>query len=226
MIPQKKKSPEEIAALRGELGIPEAFPGSDKKPTPEIEQAAKVSPPDAPVPDSANPKVSQQQLPEEAVIHLDIPTPQNPTNTRDAIKTHSLRKNDLPLSPSEATTQKTTLPTRRRRPDDIAELKRREALANLSEKAMDPATHLRQITAHPGLLVPAYLCAFGAAAAAWQRFQYFTPLALIAISTLMATFIFFAKKRSRHHSAILIIIVIMTLAFGGLHYAPLFSYAP
>lgn len=208
MIPNQKKSPEELAALREELGIPEAFQRLEKE-APPIEQATNQT----------------NHEPQQATANPDDAKEQTPIVIKNQPKSHSLRKRELPLAPAVVTTGKTAIPTGRRSPVDIAESRRRAALANLSERQSDPAAYLRKITAHPALLIPAYLFAFGAVFTSWNNFHYYTPLALIAISAVLAGYIFFAKKRSRHHFAILIIIIVMTLAFGGLHYAPLFFYA-
>ncbi len=243
MIPEKKKTPEELAALREGLGIPDAppAPGAPRQrpaPTPPAPSAEPPAPkptppeepverPPAPVLDPAHP--DQSPLPElrEPVLHLDMPpAPEEEKNPEPTSHSHSLRKHELPLAPAPAVTHKTVLPTGRHDDKGIAEIRRRDALQNLSTNAPDPAAHLKKITASPFLLAPAYILALSAGAAAWQRVHHITPLALLVLSTLLATYIFITKKRSRHHSAILAIIIIMTLVFGGLHYAPLFQDVP
>lgn len=233
MIPDKKKTPEEIAALREELGIPGAPENTASqspappRTEPEPKQPEKVKPKPAPVLDPAHPDATPSPSGADPVVHLDLPPATAPEKKPEAIKTHSLRKNELPLAPAPTVTRKTTLPTHRHDPRDIAEIRRREAIASLAEKPQDPAIHLKKITAHPVLLAPAYLLAFAAAFAAWHRAFYAAPLVLISLSILLTVYIFICKKRSRHHAAILTIIIVMTLTFGGLHYAPLLlNYGP
>lgn len=239
MIPEKKKSPEELAALREGLGIPDAppQPGEQRKrpaAPPLAESPVKPLPPReepltraAPVLDPAHPHESPPVELRESAVHLDLPAPTTqPEETGSAPVVRSLRKHELPLAPAPAVTHKTTLPRKRHGAKDIAELRRRDALQNLGGEQNDPARHLKGMTAHWALLVPAYLLAFAAAAAAWQRVHHITPLVLLVLSSIFSAYIFFSKKRSRHHAAILTIIIIMTLVFGGLYYAPLFQNAP
>lgn len=203
MIPNKKKSPEELAALREELGIqknPAETPPSPTTTPPELE--AEASAPSTPEPE-----------------------PSETTKPKKKIKLHSLRKQELPLAPAPEVITKTEIPEQRRSSQDVAEIRRREALGNFSNPSQDPAAHLKKITAHPLLLSPSYLIAIAAAVAAWQRAFFITPLCLIFVSSLLTLYIFLKKKRSRHHAAILTIILVMTLVFGGLYYAPFFSYA-
>lgn len=250
MIPDKKKTPEEIAALREGLGIPDAPPviGAarhrtevhapaappqrtpppiEPKPATSQEPAKTIEALPAPVLDPMHPDAPPSMELREPVVHLGVPPAPISEETSEPLSPkHSLRKHELPLAPAPAVTHKTTLPTGRHDDKGIAEIRRRDALQNLSSQAPDPAAHLRKITAHPSLLIPAYLFAFGAGAAAWRQAHHFTPLALIFIAFLFAIYIFITKKRSRHHAAILAIIILMTLVFGGLHYAPVFQNAP
>lgn len=230
MIPQRKKTPEEIAALREGLGIPDELPkpGEQRKrpAAPTAPKNHQKSP--APTSDPVAPKEATKLPPREPTQILDkTPPPDKKEKSNPPTPAHhSLRKQELPLAPAPAVTHKSTLPTSRHDPDDIAEIRRRDALQNLGNTQHDPAAHLKQITAHWPLLTPAYLLACGAAVAAWKYVHHATPLTMLSLATLLAIYIFIKKKRSRHHSAILAIIILMTLVFGSLHYAPLFQNAP
>jgi hypothetical protein len=201
MIPQKKKTPEEIAALREGLGMP-------PEPTPP--------PPDQ---ESSAPIV-------EPIVHLDPPPAPVQPKKVEPKPIHSLRKHDPPLAPAPATTNRTELPTGRHDSRDISQIRKREALAALQQPGMDPVAYLRKQTASPFLYVPGYLLAIAAGIAAYQRFHYITPSVLLAISAFILVFIAWRKPRSRHHAALLFIIVFLTLVFGALHYAPLFKDGP
>ena len=206
MIPKQKKTPEELAALREELGF---FQNPDVKNTPADNEPTafpfkKVI---GKVPPS---KKSSEQIAREPV---------EPKKR----KIKSLRKFELPLFPATDVANKTPLPESRRSQADLAELQRREALANFSATPPDPAAHLKRLAAHPVLLILAYLPAFGAIYTASKSYHFITPISLIFVSGLLTAYIFWKKKRSRHHAAILIIILAMTLVFGGIHYAPYFT---
>lgn len=244
MIPDKKKTPEELAALREGLGIPDAPPppGAPRQrttPIPPIVAAPSAPAPapkkiqeipaaaNAPVLDPAHPDAPPSTRLREAAVHLDIPpAPTNEKTPEPLPPKHSLRKHELPLAPAPAVTHKTALPTSRHDDKGIADIRRQDARQNLSSPPPDPAAHLRKMTASLFLLVPAYLCAFGAGFAAWKQVHHVTPLALLAIAAGIAIYICITKKRSRHHAAFLAIIILLTLVFGGLHYAPLFQNAP
>jgi hypothetical protein len=206
MIPTQKKTPEELAALREELGFFQ---------NPDVKKAALDDQPPA----TPSEKVTDQ---------APLPTPPAEQISREPVKPkkrriHTLRKSELPLSPAIQVDNKTTLPEYRRSATDLAELQRREALANFSGTPPDPAAHLKKLAAHPILLIFAYLPAFGAIYTATYSYHYITPISLIFVSGLLTAYIFWRKKRSRHHAAILLIILAMTLVFGGLHYAPYFT---
>jgi hypothetical protein len=232
MIPDKKKTPEEIAALREGLGIPDVIPqpGAPRQrpqqATPVAPGTHVIPPPDAPVLDPTHPDHPLPDGAAEPVIHLDV-VPLPPEMEKSEPKpVHTLRKHDLPLAPAPPVTHKTALPTHRHDPRDIAEIRKREALAALQTPNMDPISHVRKQTASPFLYTPGYLLIVAAAATAYQRFLYLTPATLLALATLIMIVIAATKPRSRHHAALLFILIFLTLAFGGLHYAPLFNHGP
>ncbi|MFK7851211.1 MAG: hypothetical protein AB8D78_09560 [Akkermansiaceae bacterium] len=160
------------------------------------------------------------------IVHLTVEDePTKPTSKKPV--SHSFRKKEPPLAPAPALNRtQVELPAHRNVPKDMMEIRKRETLANLSRPQVDPAAYLKKITAHPALLIIAYLTTIGAAISTKLSSEYFTPLVLVVISLLMTAYIFLAKKRSRHHSAILVIVIIMTTAFGSLHFFPNLPYAP
>ncbi|WP_411827995.1 hypothetical protein [Luteolibacter sp. AS25] len=237
MIPDKKKTPEEIAALREELGIPDEMPrpplsasrplpahsetsSPAELPRPAPIQPAPVTPPE-PDPRELLPKTELR----DPVVHLGVPAaPTSEDAYKPAPVYHSLRKHELPLAPAPETTHKTELPTQRHDPRSIAQIRKREELGKLNQPSIDPVAQLRKITAHPVLLGGTYLLSLIPSLLAYRGVHFITPLCLLALCSALALYIFLKKKRSRHHAAILAIIILMTLAFGGLHYAPLFNY--
>jgi hypothetical protein len=222
MIPQKKKTPEEIAALREQLGMPPTAPDPA---VPDPADPADPDPSDPATPPAPEPSASPAPA-AEPIVHLDIP-PVSVEPQRIAPKpSHSLRKHDLPLAPAPPSTHRTELPKSRHDTRDISQIRKREALAALQQPGMDPATHLRKQTASPFLYVPGYLLAAGAGITAYHSFHYITPATLLALSSAIVIFIALRKPRSRHHAALLFIAVFLTFVFAALHYAPLFQNAP
>lgn len=220
MIPNRKKTPEEIAALREGLGIP----GSPEKQLP-IQPPIPATPP-APKPQMAHgatPPEPYVPQPGEPVLHLD--TPKAPP-AKAAPPSHRLRKHEMPLAPAPAHTQKTALPTRRHDPRDVAQIRKREALAKLNNPGLDPAAHLRRQTAQPPLYLPGYLLAAAAAIVTFQRVHHITPIVLLALSLAITLYIAIRKPRSRHHAALIFIVAFIAAVFGVIHYAPLFQHGP
>jgi hypothetical protein len=214
MIPEKKKTPEEIAALREGLGVPPA-PTQPTQPTPPLPPVEPEKPLPAP------------SVGGEPVIHLDLPPLTARPVKAEPKPVHSLRKHELPLAPAPPVTQKTALPTHRHDPRDVAQIRKREALAALQhQQSTDPAAHLRRQTASPFLYVPGYLLAIAAAVTSYQHVHYITPAVLLGLAATITLFIALRKPRSRHHAALLFIVVFLTLVFGALHYAPLFQHGP
>ena len=225
MIPEKKKTAEEIAALREGLGVP--------PPKPEPVLPAKPASPPQPVPPAADPHVMDAgntiPLPavhQEPAVHLD-PLPVPARIERALSKpVHSLRKHERPLAPASANSQRTQLPQKRHSSEDTSQIRKREALAALQQPGNDPAAHIRRQTASPFICVPGYMFAIAAAITAYQSLNYMIPAGLLALSAIIMVFIAFGKPRSRHHAALLFIVVFLTLVFGALHYAPLFRNGP
>lgn len=217
MIPNRKKTPEEIAALREGLGVPGSpakQPPIPATPPPSPEPVYEPSPPQPhPVPQPSG----------QAVLHLD--TPKIPP-TKAEPQAHRLRKHELPLAPAPARTHKTTLPTQRHDLRDVAQIRKREALAKLNNPGLDPAAHLRRQTAHPALFLPGYLLAAAAAIMVFQRVHPITPIVLLALSLAITLYIAIRKPRSRHQAAFIFVVAFIAAAFGVIHYAPLFQHGP
>lgn len=217
MIPERKKTPEEIAALREGLGIPGLSPDTTAPPPSAPSRQPVYLEPDT---------LNTAPQPITKLIHLDASATSAPLPLSFKKDSHSLRKKEIPLAPAPPVTQKAAIPTHRHDPQDIAQIRKREAIAKLNRPEADPALHLRKQAAHPLLYLPGYLFALSAAAVIYQRFHYITPIALLFCSLSIVMFIAVKKPRSRHHAALIFIVIFLTAVFGGLHYAPLFENAP
>lgn len=220
MIPERKKTPEEIAALREGLGIPTKPTVAPKPPGAAVKSEEPVEKKE---PEKPGPQPTEDGQP---VIHLELPAIPARPKVVATKPTHSLRKHDLPLAPapSAAGSRRTELPAKRNDPRDIAQIRKREALAALAQSSSDPAARLRRQTASPFLYAPGYLLAIAAGVTAYLRVHYMTPAGLVGLAILVMLFIAMRKPRSRHHAALLFILVFLTLVFGALHYAPLFQH--
>jgi hypothetical protein len=205
MIPTKKKTPEELAALRDALAFPESFAEPAPEPQPDPDESAEQ----------------------------DLTNSGDQTPTFRKKRNHTLRKVELPLFPAQPVTSKTSLPQRRRSIQEIKKIQSQEVMVTPENHPNHPILQIKKLTAHPLLLTPTYLIAFTAVLAVWKRAYFITPISLLCVSGLLSVYIFWKKKRSRHHAAILMIILAMTLIFGAILYAPFlkpylapyFSYA-
>ena len=267
-LPQRRKTPEEIAKLRESLGIhpepsPSAPPEAPPSTPPEEPPSAprRENPPlqVAPVDDarplpharshghtfkrsehsphaqvaallaSPTPILEPSGHPLPPVIPIAVPPPQQSRPIR------SLKRSDhapAPATPpaSRPVPANSKLPVHRHSGLELAEVRRRDALAVLSQGAYQlPAA------AHPALLTIGYLLAIGGAAAPilldWTSrltesytlgtafssgYHLLTACALAALP--IAGFICFKKTLSRHHAAFISIIVFFALVFAALHY--------
>lgn len=206
-LPQRKKSPEELQQLRDQLGIrqnPEEVAASPVKPlepvppTPEeIEEARKAA-------------MGKRSKFEKRV-------------------TRSLKRSDWdpPMQARTGPTVKlvpdSAIPTRRHSDEELNDLRRHQALAEVSTEA--PPSFFPK-AASPFLLTPAYLMAFfGAACHYWQEIPLAATAGTGAAALLIAGWIFFFRKPSRHHSGLLVIISLLALSFAALHYFPQLRHA-
>ncbi|MCW1921249.1 hypothetical protein OKA05_01715 [Luteolibacter arcticus] len=229
MLPQRRKSAEEIAKLRESLGIsgetdPEAEPAAaenivlpDTTPAPDPDTDAEVTESVAPAP----------ERPERASL------PAKPVR--------SLRKSERnpersPLAPVET---KNGIPLRRHEDRELMELRRIQAAP--PDKAI---AYIQQLAAPWPLVVLGYL--FPLAGAACGLFAAFSPkipepdlqyqwvidlsrapwldkggfgalVACCAIGLLFAGWFMLKKPRSRHHGGFIIILAVLIAVFGIIH---------
>ncbi len=184
LLPQSKKSAEEIAKLRESLGIvgpppaeealPVAAPISNPLPA-EPQETAKVEEPalaPLPVAEVHEPKPVRSlkrseripQLPGSDEPAADVIPPATQVVSTPLPVSHvpkivrSLRKSEQgPIAPIPPPSPDSKLPVHRHSDKEIQEIRRQEMLG-----AQNAAGHLKSLTAHPVLIVPGYLFALAA----------------------------------------------------------------
>ncbi len=244
LLPQSKKSAEEIAKLRESLGIvgppppaeetlPVAAPISNPLPT-EPQEIAKVEEsPLAPLPiaEVHEPKPVRSlkrseripQLPGGDEAAADVIRPSSTVVSTPLPISHvpkvvrSLRKSEQgPIAPIPPPPPDSKLPVHRHSEKEIHEIRRQEMLG-----AQNAAGHLKSLTAHPVLIVPGYLFAI---AAAVGIYFYQIPKEIaggcVAAALLVAVIIIFKKPLSVHHAAFITVAALFVVVFGALHYFP------
>lgn len=217
LLPQRKKSTEEIAKLRESLGIPGISPAETTAATPPPAETAPAHHgprqvhslkrseryPDAP---STEPLLRSVTLtPQPQVPKLDSP-PRKSAQGRIATPavTHS------------------KLPVHRHSDQEISEIRRREAIAMLAAAKPDP----RLARAHPMLLIPGYLLAFAGALCFYDyQFPLNAAATCAAAALLIAGFVSLRRPISRHHAAFITVITLFVIIFGALHYFPHLQHA-
>ena len=248
LLPQRKKTAEEIAKLRESLGVP-ALPGdTPEAPTiPPVEaivpahhqatvvdaaieaaEAPHIEP--APAPPSHGPKPvhslkrseripapSAEETPAETLTPE--PSPGSPKLVR------SLRKSEqIPvLTPAPVkSSADSKIPFHRHSDDEIAAIRRRDALAMMDTHVPNP----KLAAAHPALLIPGYLLAIsGASCFIFYEVPMAATAGCAAAALLISGFIFARRPISRHHAGFIAIIALLVLVFGALHFFPHLRHA-
>ena len=240
-LPQRKKSPEELASLRESLGIP---PDSPASPPPDPGNPATPPNSDSP-PDTSEPTTPKfAPSPEAAPTtssspHADSP-PAAPEKPPTPLAPQSLRKsNGLIVDRPKGQTSRSdanAIPTRRRTDQELKEIRRAALISP------NPTTVVTRKLAHPITLFAIYCIALsgiviGFAGVAvgqaspidlpypWLRdwvksatfiHQLFAIFATTAaIMLLCAAWLAIFRPISRHHAGFLFLIAILTLAFSA-----------
>ena len=197
-LPQRKKTAEELAKLREDLGIPDAPPPG----MPGVAPADRVKKPKPP---------AASKVPEKQAAPSDEPLP-----VPAAKPVRSLRKSErLPAAEPKPIERSATLPNRRHKEEDLDEIRRREAFAIQS-----PAIHLQALAAHPVMIGGAYALVIATLVTAIMKTHGGIVLACGIAALAAAAYIFLKKKRSTHHAGFIAAITILTLIFSALHYFP------
>jgi hypothetical protein len=246
LLPQRKKSAEEIAKIRESFGLPgDALAGSaaelataEEEPQEEHHYETRpASPPSRPAevdlsasfiatPHTPRPvhslrkseSIGQATQPELTQLS-DAHAAPDPSSGPQRRPLKSLRKSEqgpLPSARIASQASASNLPQHRHSEREIEQLRRQTILQNQA-----PTIHPAALTVHFSLLIIAYLGAL-IAAISYHFYDVFIaiPACLIVISLMIAGFIFFKKPASRHHAAFLAAIAGFVIIFGAFHYFP------
>jgi hypothetical protein len=139
-LPQRKKTQEELAKLREEMGHP-SVPAPFSA-TPAI--------PATPVTPAPAPRFSPEARQQAAV----------PIERVEAKPVRSLRRSERNPSPASTPAPSETLPSYRHTREELDLMRRQEAMRVMSSEVPPAVSHLQQITASRWLLALGYLLAF------------------------------------------------------------------
>lgn len=235
LLPQRKKSPEEIARLRESLGVPTGAASDEPVPSPAPAEtlvphthAADVVRESAPAPLAPLPPpkaVHSLKKSEQIPQPKPAPAPAPPAAIIEPKPVRSLRKSEMsPTGPLKAPEPDGDgrIPFRRHSEEEIQEIRRREALAMLNAPPPNP----KLFPAHPALVAPGYVFATGSAACfVFESYPLAATAGSIVGALLIAIAIVSFRPISRHHAAFIAIIALLVLVFAALHYFPHLRHA-
>ncbi len=213
-LPQRKKSAEELAKLREDLGIPDQAP-----PPPDLANRLP------PVPPLAGEKAPAKEKKDPLPAGPALETGEEPSPAISPKPVRSLRKSERLPSGTRPPTRKpdSALPVKRHSGEDLDEIRRREALARLSQPQPPPFIAL---LAHPAIPAAGYVFALIGAVCAWRDLPIAWMLAFEILALAIAAFIFLKKTLSRHHAGFIAILAVFIVIFSVLHYFPQLQNAP
>ena len=218
LLPQRKKSPEELAKLRESLGVP-GFPASQQEPPPEPATDTVVATHHTAIVEH---HPASPSAPPEPAAPQDLspaPPPAAPKPVR------SLRKSEQGEAPDARPSglpESSKLPVHRHSDREIAELRRREALQMMNSAPPNP----KFIPAHPALIAPGYVLALaGALCFFWETFPLAATAGCAAAAIAIAATIARLRPLSRHHAAFIAILALLVLVFSALHFFPQLRHA-
>lgn len=213
-LPTHRKNPDELARLRESLGVP----------NPSDDAATDDTP------------VDEQPPAEQVIPHLAPPNTAAEPAERHPRPLGSLRRTEhlAPAPPQAPSSIK--LPNHRHSAAELADLRRRTALAAIAEGGYLPPQPASRL-----LLILAYTLAIGGAAApiltrfyayisesynAGKAFSegYHLLLAGCLPALPLAVFIALQRTPSRHHAALVAAVSFFALVFSLLHYFPFLKY--
>jgi len=226
LLPQRKKSAEEIAELRGNLGIPtqgqadETAAFADAAPLPKIDaDAFDLKKVESPIEDfSFVPSLAIDPSIDYGPAFETAPLPPS-----EPVVAKLVEQEPEPIATPMATSVETDgkIPNRKHSPGEIERLRRQIAFAQV-EQVYDP----RLQKAHPFLVALGYIPVLIGASIAWFYDQPIIVTApFVVFSVLIALFVLIRKPISRHHAGFIFAICFLAIAFGILHYFPQLQHA-
>ncbi len=217
LLPERKKSAEEIAKLRESFGLPDS-PIAPIAPAPSAEPSQ---------PKSSQPEPKPAEPSKILTAEPAIPSPSPLTEPSAPKPVRSLRRSERmpPLNPSQKRDSSfSKIPAHRHSDQELQELRKQQFLANNHAPKANPLTFI----AHPALYIPAYVLLIASAVTCFiYSLAIAIPASCIAAAIAIAAYIFFCKSYSRHHTAIITLIAFFIILFAAFHYFPEISlYTP
>lgn len=254
LLPQRKKSAEELTKLRESLGVPGPPPGMmDTPPHPPQVRLQEVD--EEPIAAVLIPEAEPGEAPRPL---SPIPVPGSSQNKQVRSLKRGERVSELPVDspPSQASpvisgvlqppqaepkivkslkkSEQAPLPSPQQvmpSPDSKLPVQRRSA-KELNDIRRREAIAIQmnmpqppKMIAHLALVIPGYALML----AGWLAFYYYElaieiPASCVGVGLLIAAFILIKRPLSRHHAAFLSVMAMLVIVFGALHYFPQLRY--
>lgn len=188
-LPQRKKTAEEIAKLRDQLGVPSSVESESEEKA--IEPVAYPAP---------NPAADPTPDFESALA------PSDDFGFTKAIS----HEEQVAAEPGSK------LPVKRRSPEELEEMRRREMLTQMN---VEPPPNFKFIAAHPALIGLGYLLATVSVLSIWfAKILWPAVAGCSAAALLIALFIALRRPVSRHHAGFISAIAVLTGVFTTIHH--------
>ncbi len=205
-LPQRRKSPEELAALRAkhdrrfhEASLVEESTAKQASQETEIRSAEAPASVDTPVASEAPRRL--------------IPAKHGTVALGDEAEAA------LRTQPTLTSTRATKLPERRRSESELMRLRR-----NQTPKNEIPVQRILQMSLHPALTSLLYLLTAGmvyGTVATWLKLpptNFYAPVGGGSVLGLISVLLYWKKPRARHHAAIVSAVAMLTMGFVILTY--------
>lgn len=222
-LPQRKKTAEEIAELREQLGIPESGGPHAAATIPAEAQSPQPAAGTAPRSEPSIP-AAQASLPAPGATPFEPGQAPGPATPRTPKPCRSLRKSEqLPVEPRPAPARgDSPIPARRRSAEEIEEIRRREMLSQMGPATLNPKFR----AAHPALITVGYLLAAAGSTIFWRKdFPWTATIAFCATALLVAAYLFARTPVSRHHAGFISLIAALVAVFASLNQFPQLQHA-
>lgn len=200
-LPQRKKTAEEIAQLRDQLGVPAGVedPETERQEPERVATMAAAKPSSPPA----------QQATASPQSGLWLPPPSYPEVMR--------LKSPAPQA------EERKIPAKRHSDEELEEMRRREMLGKINEPA---PTNIKFMAAHPALITGGYLLAAIGICGFWIKAY---PWIAIIIGSVLALAVagFMALRRpvSRHHAGFISVISVLVGVFSTIQHFPQLQHA-
>jgi hypothetical protein len=203
-IPTRKKSPEEIAALR-EKELAARVPA-----TPQVTPQPQAAPPSALAPPQQNQPAVLPAYPKKSLRKR--PELHGTPHVFDGLRPQEAQGQSSPSQPASAPAA--ALPSQKRSDQEIMRMRQRDLM-----QTRPPVAHIQSMALHPFLVAMLYAATLATPILTSRYWHLASPARWYApgvgggVLLVLSVVIYFSKPRGRHHAAIVCGVVLVNLCF-------------